>query len=392
MKILYVHYGEDWIAGSEVSLLETIAEVQRRGHEPVLWCNAPSLKRAACPLGIPIYTDAFEFYFDYSSPPFRLSAYLRLVAHAVDLVKENGIQIVHCNGGAPTQWMRPATWYMKKPLLVQIHSPYLRRSRYVLGLHLADCVAGVSRAVTAPLRDDGMAVERITVIPNGFDETKLLRGDRSNLRSMLAIPDDAALGAIVGSLIHRKGHDILFDAIANRRPGKPSLHVLVIGDGPERARLERLAEGLPVHFLGHCNDVGAVLRDAVDFLICPSRSEAFGRVIIEASLAGRPAIGSRIDGIPEAIVDGVTGLLIPPQSPSALATALGTLAADHSLRQRMGVAAHERAQTLFTLEGCVDKLLAHYQRLLAAQHHGFLSILTGLQPYLNLMRPKPKPC
>src|SRR6202000_943849 len=92
-------------------------------------------------------------------------------------------------------------------------------------------------------------------------------------------------------------------------------HLLVVGDGPQRSEFEALAAGLPVHFLGHRTDLGAILRDAVDFLVAPSRQEAFGRVIMEAAFAGRPAIGANVDGIPEAILDQATGILVPPESP-----------------------------------------------------------------------------
>ena len=75
VKILFVHYGDDWLAGSEIALLEMIRGLRAQGVAPFLWCNAPALENAAIAAGIPVWRDPFAYYFDYSSPAFSLSAY-----------------------------------------------------------------------------------------------------------------------------------------------------------------------------------------------------------------------------------------------------------------------------------------------------------------------------
>src|SRR6202012_3745221 len=139
-------------------------------------------------------------------------AYLKLARRAQSLITKTGAEIVHCNSAAPAQWMSLACRRTHTPWLINMHSPYLKRSRYVLGMHLADEIVAVAAAIAKPLLADGMARERIRIVHNGFDEAALLKGDAKNLRAEKNIPSDAIAVAIAGSLIRRKGHDILFEA------------------------------------------------------------------------------------------------------------------------------------------------------------------------------------
>jgi glycosyltransferase involved in cell wall biosynthesis len=208
-----------------------------------------------------------------------------------------------------------------------------------------------------------MPPDRVSVVYNGFDEEALMQGDASTLRAHFQIPADAVVGAIAGSLIHRKGHDILFKAMQMLAGSGRPLHLLVIGDGPACDPLKALANGLPIHFLGYRKDLGAILRDSTDVLIAPSRQEGFGRVIIEAAFAGVPAIGARVDGIPEAIEEGVTGLLVAPESPGELAAAIGRLVEDAPLRAHLGAAAQARARSKFRIETSAAEMRAQYDKV-----------------------------
>jgi hypothetical protein len=287
--------------------------------------------------------------------------------------------------------MSLACWRRNVPWLINMHSPYLKRSRYVLGMHLADEVVAVTSAISRPLLDDGMESARIKVVLNGFDEQTLLQGDATMLRAQLQIPADAVVAAIAGSLIRRKGHDILFAAMRQMPPTDRPFHLLVIGDGPQRGEYESLSNGLPVHFLGHRADLGAILRDAADFLVTPSRQEAFGRVIMEAAFAGRPAIGANVDGIPEAILDQETGILVPPESPTDLAQVMARFMADAPLRERMGLAAQKRARADFTIAKSADSMMATYCEIRERRRQTPGHFLRRLKPYANLLRKNREP-
>jgi glycosyltransferase involved in cell wall biosynthesis len=314
VRVLFVHFGDGTIGESEFSLLQLMSSLSQRGVDVRLQCNTDSIENAARQCSITVYRGNYAPYFDYSSSAFSLRAYLGAVSTALRLLSEVAPDLVHCNSAEPAQWMRLASWFKRTPMLVHLHGRYLPRSRYVLGLHLADRIVGVTHAMIGPLRADGVADARLGVVYNGFDPTSVLAGDAAELRADLGIPPNAVVGAIAGGLLRLKGHDLLFAAMRELGPLKRPFHLLVMGEGRERERLEQLASGLPVHFLGQRADVGAIFRDAADFVIAPSRHEGFGRVIIEAALAGIPAIGARVGGIPEAIEEGSTGFLVAPIS------------------------------------------------------------------------------
>ncbi|MDX2193209.1 MAG: glycosyltransferase family 4 protein [Gemmatimonadales bacterium] len=163
----------------------------------------------------------------------------------------------------------------------------------------------------------------------------------------------------VSQLIRAKGLDVALAALAQMRTTDARL--ALVGDGPERAALEQRADALGVRarvdFLGVRNDVERLLVEA-DALVHPARwQEAFGYVLAEAMACGRPVVASATGGVPEIVVDGETGFLVPPEDPAALASALDRLT-DAALRARLGEAGRARAEALFGLEASTAKLVA----------------------------------
>jgi glycosyltransferase involved in cell wall biosynthesis len=139
------------------------------------------------------------------------------------------------------------------------------------------------------------------------------------------------------------------------------LKVFIGGLGDQRPLCEQLASGAGrgiIQFLGHVTDTGEYYA-AADLFVLPSRHEPFGLVFVEAAQYGVPSIGTRVGGIPEAIEDGVTGLLVLPQNPGQLCDAIERLIQDSELRSRLGAAAQGRARQLF----CEDTMVAAYATL-----------------------------
>jgi phosphatidylinositol alpha-1,6-mannosyltransferase len=173
----------------------------------------------------------------------------------------------------------------------------------------------------------------------------------------------------LGRLVPRKGFDLSLRAIASIVEEYPDLSYVIVGDGPERARLEGLARdlgiGAQVHFLGKVDDLTKwAAYDACDLFLMPNRElggtdwEGFGIVFLEAALASRPAIAGRSGGAADAVVHDVTGLLIDPESDSQLAGALAQLLRDPAFRAGLGQAGHVRALAEFTAESAVERLCA----------------------------------
>lgn len=194
---------------------------------------------------------------------------------------------------------------------------------------------------------------------------------REEVRSELGLTNGVPLIASIGRLEDIKGHRFLIEALARLRRstnGVSAARGIVVGDGCLKDSLVTLAEesgvGDRVTLPGFRSDVGAVLN-AADIVAMPSLSEGFPLAVLEAMMAGRPVVASRVGGIPEMIVDGETGLLVPPKDPGALASALAWLIASPSLRDRLGKAAKERALREFHRPRMLDRLEGYLEGVLA---------------------------
>lgn len=180
---------------------------------------------------------------------------------------------------------------------------------------------------------------------------------------------DPPVIAFMGRLVSKKGVDILLRAMALVRKEIPDARLLIAGDGPCRAELERLADDLAL--TPHIEFRGWVAPEkAPDFLnqaaiaVVPSRTmEPFGNVAVEAMLMARPVIASRQGGLAEIVVDGETGFLVDSGDPAALAERILELAADAALASRMGAAGKIRATEEFSLERCADEYIRLYGQI-----------------------------
>jgi glycosyltransferase involved in cell wall biosynthesis len=174
----------------------------------------------------------------------------------------------------------------------------------------------------------------------------------------------------LGQLVERKGLAVLIEAVA--RAGLDADFWLVGGDWEEpgypravREQVARLGLGDRVHLENHRPDAAALIR-ACDALVLPSLSDARPRCIIEAMFLGRPVVATSVGGIPTLVEDGVTGLLVPPSDPEALAEALRRVAASGGLRRRLGEAGRARAGEEFQPERTAGRYVALYSRLASA--------------------------
>ena len=171
----------------------------------------------------------------------------------------------------------------------------------------------------------------------------------------------------VGRLVHHKGHAVLLEAVAElERAGVP-VRAIVVGDGPKRARLERLARRLRID--DRVVFTGGVGQDRIrdlyagaDICCLPSFAEGIPVVLMEAMAVGLPVVTSRIMGIPELVEDGTNGLLVPPGRPTELARALQRLIGDPALRRRMGAAGRERVVADFDVNRSAETLSGIFRR------------------------------
>ncbi|MGA7704815.1 MAG: glycosyltransferase family 4 protein, partial [Solirubrobacteraceae bacterium] len=205
---------------------------------------------------------------------------------------------------------------------------------------------------------------RVVTVHNGI-ATPARKRSGAQMRTELGLGSEAPVVAIVAVLREGKGHALAVDAVARLQDRFPGLTLLVVGDGPLRAEVERRAAttGASAIFAGHRDDVAELLR-AVDVLVHPTEMDAFPTVLLEACAAGLPVLATRVGGIPEIVDDGRTGLLLDvPATAETVAEHLERLLGDAPLRARMGVAARARFELEFSAERWAARLRALYDQV-----------------------------
>jgi glycosyltransferase involved in cell wall biosynthesis len=217
----------------------------------------------------------------------------------------------------------------------------------------------------------------VTVIPYGVDTTRFRR-TRNGARA-----GEVVLGS-VGRLSIEKGLKDLLRAAARLIEHGSPIRVVLAGDGPERARLVKLAGELGidshVEFRGEVSHerVPAVLNE-LDIFVMPSRAEGFGVAALEAAATELPVVASRVHGIPDVVSDGVTGLLVPPGNVPALAEAIGRLASDAELRTAMGRAGRAFVEQRYRWEDNCAQMESLYRRVLTpfTEPEGYGTVATS---------------
>lgn len=225
----------------------------------------------------------------------------------------------------------------------------------------------VSRAVAAfSAEQSGLAAEKIVVIPNGVDVPRFAGAAPADL-SGLGIPPGSRTLLSIGRLDPQKGLGDLISAAALIIHRFPDAHFLVVGEGPERSRLDEMIreQGLAerVHLAGWRADIPELLA-AGTALVLASHWEGLPNVILEAMAAGLPVVATRVEGTDELVIDGQTGLVVPPRSPNDLAESIEKLLLDPAAAKVMGQGGQQRAKSEFTWEAMVVQYERLYRSLL----------------------------
>jgi glycosyltransferase involved in cell wall biosynthesis len=206
--------------------------------------------------------------------------------------------------------------------------------------------------------------EDVVYIPNGIPPLPLPEGELR--RTDLDLEEDDLVVGTVGVLREQKALDVLVKAAAMLRGEFPCLRVLIVGTGGQRRALEHLINELglqrTVRLLGARTDVPALLR-TFDLAVCSSNFEGTPLTILEYMEAGLPVVSTRVGGVPDLVEDGVTGLLVDPGDPAALAGALAELLGDRERRAEMGLKGQERRRREFDIDVTVERIERLYEEI-----------------------------
>jgi glycosyltransferase involved in cell wall biosynthesis len=246
------------------------------------------------------------------------------------------------------------------------HNPILKWINQ-WAMQCADQVIGISHALSRFVHEvEGIAEERIVTVHYGLEAPPLNPEARASARAELHYDDDVAVVGLFGRLIRQKGVDVLLDAYQLVLRAHSNTRLLVAGDGPARSALERQARRLHldevVRFVGWI-DGARRLMSCCDVIAVPSRWEGFGLVTLEAMSCALPIVASQVSALPEIVLDGETGLLVPPEEPRPLADALLSLFGSPARAAAMGRAGYERLVTSFSVEKMVRATIDVYERV-----------------------------
>lgn len=263
-----------------------------------------------------------------------------------------------------------------KPLVVVFHGRTSHDGKVRLYERLDDHVLRRSTLVVAVSQDGrrrlgarGVRGSRVVVIPNALDAESGAWSTDGPIRRRLRLAAQDPLLVFSGRLSPEKGVDLLLSAMERLVGARPRLTLVVLGCGPEepriRARVARIGLASNVHLLGFQRDVYPFLRE-MDFAVLPSLSEGMPLAILEAYAARKPVVATRVGGVPEVVDHGLTGLLVPPRDPIALAEAMEELIRDRERAAAMGEAGARRLAAEFTVKAQTDRYLEAFERALCA--------------------------
>jgi glycosyltransferase involved in cell wall biosynthesis len=212
--------------------------------------------------------------------------------------------------------------------------------------------------------------KRMRVVYNGIATTRFDGVDaRASVRHEFGIPEDAFLAGMVANLIPYKGHTEVVSAASEVIREHPGAHFLFAGrDDGIGTRLKEQAASLGISeriiLAGIRSDIPE-LMSAMDLLVCASHEEGFSNVLLEAMACGLPIVATRVGGNPEAVEDGVTGILVDPRAPAQISRAIGQIVGDPPSAREMGARGRERVRRLFSYEAMIDGMTAFYRELLS---------------------------
>jgi len=367
-RILYIYrslgvsYG-----GAFVDLLNILTHLDRSRYAPAVLLSqgtgvASSFRR------LNVETVALPL------PPLRKAKSLLFLPSAVvrlrRLLCDRGISIVHVNDGDDVAIAALACRRVGVPCVAHVRSEMVPGKFRKLRLQWADLLIAVSDGVRAKAIQGGLPPEKVVTVYSGIDPGRFkAAGNGRRVRAEYGLSPGLLVIGSVANIAPKKGFDILIRAAAKARQEIEGLACLIVGadDRGLQQGLEKLGESLGLRgrlrFAGFQEDVAAYL-DAMDLFVLASVDEGFGIVLLEAMASGKAVVGTLVDGPPEIIEEGQTGLLVPPRDHEALARALVELLRDPDRRALMGRKGRARVETMFTLDSQMRTLTGLYDQLL----------------------------
>ncbi len=347
----------EWRGGQSQALL-LLQGLRTRGHEAeLLSVRGAALAERAKASGIAVH--------EAPTSGRRLGAVLRLRR----LLRATRFDLLHANEphALTAAWLAGA--HRRMPVVAARRVAYpiatgpIARARYVAARRIIAVSEFVARSVT----DSGLPADTIRVVYDGVKVPPLTSEDsRQQAREHWGLTRDEPLIGCVGYLLPEKGQEFLLRALPEIRAHFANCRLLLVGDGPERPRLERLADQVgvrtAVHFAGLVKDLDEVYK-ALDVFVFPSLAEPLGSSLLMAMAAGLPVVAVASGAVPEVIESEVSGLLVPHPDHRKIAASVVRLITDSELAARLGLRARAVICEKFSADRMVEETVRVYNEL-----------------------------
>jgi glycosyltransferase involved in cell wall biosynthesis len=365
MFSLHIDTARTW-RGGQNQVLTTVMGLRALGHRTLLVAHSEGELKRRAEEGLDLVSLAPKTEMDLGAA-WRLSRLLKRlrpdIVHAHD---PHGVAMAGLALSMSTQLAKPPLVAARR-VDFHLRGNSLSRWKY----RQVDCFICASGAIREMLIGDGVPPGRAVTVHEGIDIERVDAAAPAKLHEELWLPHHAPIVGNVAALVPHKGQRHLIEAARLVLPQVPDARFVIAGEGELRPALDRQIKEhhLEKHVVlaGFRPDVLS-LQKAFDIFVMSSVTEGLGTSLLDAMAAGRPVVASAVGGIPEVVVDGDTGFLVPPRDQEAMAAAIVRLLKDEALRRRMGAAGRKRACTIFSAERMVQETLRVYQRVALHPH------------------------
>ena len=369
MRVLQSDMLRGWCGETNRVLLESRLLVGA-GHEVVVAAvRGSELAKRAERSGLRVFDRV------YFSRGFKPLDYLTDLSRLRRLMESYRIDLVHVHGSQDSWTAGVAAKSLRRslPVVRSKHNSFPVRRHYfnrVLYRDVFDHLVTISDGIRHLL--SGLVPESEITTIHSVPDLRRFRPDvdGASVRRKLGIPSDSPVVGTVARLAPDKAVDDFLRAAGAVVRYYPNARFLAVGQGGERARLERMAEELGVSenviFTGFRTDVPELVAAMDVFVLASVACESLGTAALEAAAGGKPVVATDIAGVKEAVKDGETGFLVPMRAPDAIADKVCELLSDDELRSRMGRMGRAMAGTEFTEEGLLKGTIGVYERVLDA--------------------------
>jgi glycosyltransferase involved in cell wall biosynthesis len=360
MRSLHIDTARTWRGGQNQVLL-TVNGLAEVGHDAILLAHEDGELRRRAGEGMRFLGFAPRSEFDIQAG-WQLSRVLTDLAP--DVIHAHDPMAVSLTAMA----LQITSTLPRRPLVVASRRVDFHLKRHAFSrwkYRHVDVSVAASRLIAAILEQDGIARDQIEIVHDGVNVGAIDREPVVDVHAAFWLPHGAPVVGNVAALAGHKGQKHLIAAAARVVRDMPDARFIILGEGELREALEAQVASLGldrhVHLPGFRQDVIGLMK-SFDLFVMSSVTEGLGSAILEAMTCERAVVASNTGGIPEAVDENVTGLLVPPRDEKALAKAIVTLLRDPDLRRRFGQAGRTRVVEEFSVEQLVAGTLDVYER------------------------------